>query len=113
MLNLAVATAAGVSVPLVVSGQSWHRDTKCLCGNLKEAPAPALCSRDLCVVGKEKPQKSPLRELLGADVPPLSTRCDDQRAGWVPAPAALLAGCPRADTGCGVHHGGPIRNSRP
>ena len=80
-------------MPLVANGQSRDRDTKRLCGNLEEAPAPVLRSRDSCV-GKGKLKKLPLRELLEADVPPLSARCADQRAGWISAPAAPSAGRP-------------------
>ena len=63
-LTRAFARAAGIGVHLVARWQRWDRKTKHFCGNLKEAPAPVLCSSGICVVGKEKLQKLPLRELL-------------------------------------------------
>lgn len=60
--------AAGVGVHLVVHWQSWDRKTKRFCGNLKEAPAPVLCSSGICGAGKEKLQKLPRRGLLETDV---------------------------------------------
>lgn len=74
----------GVGVLSVVNWQSWDGMTKRFCGNLKAAPVPVLCSSGICVVGKEKLQKLPLKELLKVDVSspeaaplPQSTRGED------------------------------------
>lgn len=60
----ALVRATGVGVLSVVNWQSWDRKTKRFRGNSKAAPVPVLCSSGICVVGKEKLQKLPLKELL-------------------------------------------------